>query len=121
MACILGRAQAPLSNRHFKQFAHEVNAALPRPEASQPLKWSQYAISFDSKDHPKSTASAGALPMLCTPTISNITVTKTLIDRGAGLNMISIKTFEQLQAPYEQIMPTRRFSGVTDGSTVPLG
>jgi hypothetical protein len=59
--------------------------------------------------------------MLCTPTISNIAVTKTLIDGGAGLNMISIETFEQLQVPYDQLMPTRPFSGVTDGSTIPLG
>ena len=121
VACILGGAQAPTSNRHFKQFSREGNVALPRPEASRPLKWSQYAITFDSKDHPKSTASAGALPMLCTPTISKVTVTKTLIDGGAGLNMISIETFKMLQVPYDQLMPTRPFSGVTDGSTIPLG
>jgi hypothetical protein len=46
---------------------------------------------------------------------------QTLIDEGAGLNMISIETFEQLQVPYDQLMPTRPFSGVTDGSTIPLG
>jgi hypothetical protein len=60
VACILGGAQAPASNRHFKQFSREVNAALPRPEAAWPLKWLQYAITFDSKDHPKSTTAAGA-------------------------------------------------------------
>jgi hypothetical protein len=59
--------------------------------------------------------------MLCTPTISNIAVTKTLIDGGTGLNVLSIETFEQLQLPYEQLMPTRPFSGMTDGSTLPLG
>jgi hypothetical protein len=59
--------------------------------------------------------------MLCTPTISNVAVTKTLIDGGAGLNVISIETFETLQVPYDQLMPTRPFSGVTDGSTIPLG
>jgi hypothetical protein len=59
--------------------------------------------------------------MLCTPTISNIAITKTLIDGGAGLNMISVETFELLQVPYKQLLPTRPFSGVTDGSTMPLG
>jgi hypothetical protein len=34
--------------------------------------------------------------MLCTPTISNVAVTKTLIDGGAGLNVLSIETFELL-------------------------
>ena len=59
--------------------------------------------------------------MLCTPTISNTAVTKTLIDGGAGLDMISIETFETLQVPYDLLRPTRPFSGVTDGSTIPLG
>ena len=121
MACILGEAQAPASNHHFKLFSREVNAALPRPEASCPLKWSQYAISFGSKDHPKSMEAVGAISMLCTPTISSIAVTKTLVDGGIGLNVISIETFEQLQVPYDQLMLSRPFSGVTDGSTIPLG
>ena len=106
VACILGGSQAPTFVRHFKQLSREVYAALPRLEVARPLKWSQYAITFDSKDHPKSTGSAGALPMLCTPTISNVAVTKTLIDGGAGLNVLSIETFETLQVPYDQLMPT---------------
>nr|XP_020161320.1 uncharacterized protein LOC109746614 [Aegilops tauschii subsp. strangulata] len=59
--------------------------------------------------------------MLCTPTISNVAVTKTLIDGRIGLNVISIGTFETLQVPCDQLMPTRPFSRVTDGSTIPLG
>ena len=48
-------------------------------------------------------------------------VSKTLIDGGAGLSVISVETFEKLQVPYERLMPTRPFSGVTDGLTTPLG
>jgi hypothetical protein len=110
-----------VSNRLFKQFSHEVNDALSRPEAARPLKWSQYAITFESKDYLRSMADAGALPMLCTPTISNVAMTKTLIDGGASLNMISIETFETLQVPYDQLMPTRPFFKLTDGSTIHLG
>jgi len=121
MACILGGAQAPISNRHFKQLTREINAALPGVEASKPLKWSQYAISFDSSDHPKSTRTVGTIPLVCTPTINNVAVTKTLIDGGAGLNVISVETFDKMQVPYERLMPTRPFSGVTDGTTMPLG
>ena len=120
-ACILGGAQAPSSNRHFKQIAHEICAALPGVEASRPLKWSQYPITFDSSDHPKSTSTVGTIPLVCTPTINNIAVSKTLIDGGAGLSVISVETFEKLQVPYERLMPTRPFSGVTDGLTTPLG
>ena len=59
--------------------------------------------------------------MLCSPVISNVQVTKTLIDGGAGLNVLSVDTFDNLQVPYDQLQPTKPFSGVTDGSTTPIG
>ena len=59
--------------------------------------------------------------MLCSPIISNVVVTRTLIDGGAGLNVLSVETFNNLQVPYNQLQPTKPFSGVTDGSTVPIG
>ena len=79
------------------------------------------AITFSSTDQLKFAATAGVLPMLCSPVISNITVTKTLIDGGAGLNILSVQTFDTLQVPYYQLHPTKPFSGVTDGSTHPIG
>jgi hypothetical protein len=98
-----------------------VNAALPKLEASCPLRWSKYAITFDSTDQLKCSVAAGVLLMLCALTISNVLVTKTLIDGGTGLNVLSVETFEMLQVPYDQLQPTKPFSGVTDGSTVPIG
>lgn len=62
----------------------------------------------------------GAVPLFCTPVISNVVVTKMLINGGACLNVLSVETFETLQMPYKRLMPTRPFSGVTDGSTLPL-
>ena len=60
-------------------------------------------------------------PYVCSPVISNVQVTKTLIDSNAGLNVLSVDTFDNLQVPYEQLQPTKPFSGVTDGSTTPIG
>ena len=79
--------------RHHLQFAHQLKCA----------------------------AIAGALPMLCSPIISNVQVTKTLIDGSVGLNVLSIDTFDNLQVPYDQLQPTRPFSGVTDDSTTTIG
>ena len=90
---------------------------LPKLEATRPLKWSQCAITFNSADQLKCAATIGALPMLCSPVISNVQVTKTLIDGSAGLNVMSVETFESLQVPYNQLQPTKPFSGVTDDST----
>lgn len=53
--------------------------------------------------------------------ISNVQVTKTLINGGVGLNVLSVDTFDSLQVPYDQLQPTKPFSGVTDGSTTPIG
>ena len=94
---------------------------LPKLKATRSLRWSQCAITFNSVDQLKCASTASTLPMLCSPVISNVQVTKTLIDGGAGLNVMSVDTFDNLQVPYEQLQPTKPFSGVTDGSTMPIG
>jgi hypothetical protein len=45
----------------------------------------------------------------------------TIIDRGVGLNIISVEVFEKMQVLYHRLMPTRPFFGVTKGSTTPIG
>jgi hypothetical protein len=87
---------------------------------SHRLKWSTKKISFDEEDHPISTKAVGTIPFLCTPTINNITVNRTLIDGGAGLNIISIEVFKKMQVPYHWLMPTWLFFRVTEGSTTPI-
>ena len=62
--------------------SREINAVLPRMEASRPLKWSEHKISFDAPDHPKSTRTVGTIPLVCTHTINNIAITNTLLDGG---------------------------------------
>ena len=109
ITCILGGAQALASQRIFKQFAREVNAVLPRLEATRPLRWSACAITLSSADQLKCTATVGVLPMLCSPIISNVLVTRTLIDGSAGLNVLSVETFNNLQVPYDQLHPTKPF------------
>lgn len=90
-----------------------MNATLPR------LKWSKYSITFSSEDQLKCTATTGVLLMLCSPVISNVQVTKILIDVSAGLSVQSV--FDSLQVLYDQLRPTKPFLGVTDDSTTPIG
>jgi hypothetical protein len=71
------------------------------------MKWSTCKIGFDEEDHPASTRGVGTIPLLCTPTINNVAVNRTLIDGG--------------EVPYHQLMPTRPFFGLTEGSTTPIG
>jgi hypothetical protein len=64
------------------------------------MKSSTCNIDFDEEHHPASTRGVGTIPLLCTPTINNIAVNRTLIDGGAGLNIISVEIFEKMQVPY---------------------
>ena len=98
-----------------------MNAALPRLEATRPLRWSKCAITFSSADQLKCAATAGALPMLSSPVINNVQVTKTLIDGVVGFNVLSVKAFDSLHVPCDQLQPTKPFSGVTDSSTTTIG
>ena len=61
------------------------------------------------------------LPMLCTPTICNVAVTKTLIDGGAGLNVLSVESFSLLHVPLERLSLSKPFSGVGGGTAHSLG
>ena len=73
------------------------------------MKWSQHQITFSSEDHPEGAAPAGSLPLVCTPTINNIEIPKTLMDGGAGLNVISVAAFDKMQVPYRHLQPTKPF------------
>ena len=61
------------------------------------------------------------LPLVVSPIIHNVTVTKMLVDGGAGLNLISAKLLGKLQVPRESLLPTGPFLGVNPGATQPLG
>ena len=78
-------------------------------------------LTFNSEDHPANTACSGALPMLCTPTICQVAVTKTLIDGGAGLNVLLMEAFSLLHVPLERLRPSKPFSCVRVGSSSSLG
>ena len=44
-----------------------------------------------------------------TPTICNVAVTKTLIDGGAGFNVLSVEAFGLLHVPHSRLRPTKPF------------
>ena len=121
VAALLGGSQASPSDRHAKPFFRQIGATLARQGAPPGWTAPKADLTFYSDDHPVNTAYSGALPMLCTPTICQVVVTKTLIDGGAGLNMLSVEAFSLLHVPLERLQPSRPFLGVRGGSTGSLG
>ena len=121
VAALLGGSQAPPSDRHVKPFLRQIGATFKHPGAPPGWAAPEADLTFSSEDHPDSTAGSGMLLMLYTPTICNVAVTKTLIDGGAGLNMLSAEAFSLLHVPLQRLRPSKPFFGVGGGSTSPLG
>ena len=70
--------------------------AEPSFDAQRPLRWPHTHIVFDTEDHPNRTTAVECLPLLVSPTIRNLKVTKVLVDGGAGLNLISPAVIKKL-------------------------
>ena len=61
---------------------------VAEPATPRYLNWSQYPIQFSREDQWTSVGNASHYPLVLDPTIAGMTVTKVLIDGGAGLNII---------------------------------
>ena len=81
----------------------------------------EHAYHFYAEDHPDRTTAVGCLPLLVLPMIHNLKVTKTLVDGGAGLNLISPKVIKGLQIPNEDLEETGTFHGINQGRSQPKG
>jgi hypothetical protein len=55
-------------------------------------------------------AGARQLPLLVSPTISNVKMYHVLIDGGAALNLISLAAFKKLQISMGKLQPSRHSS-----------
>src|SRR3954465_15479857 len=119
--CVDGGASLHASRHQLKQWVQEVNAAEPPVESRRPLKWSSTPIIFDIEEHPDRTTAVGCLPMLVSPTVRNLNVTKMLVDGGAGLNLISSAVLRRLQVPDSELEETGTFQGINPGRSKPKG
>jgi hypothetical protein len=80
---------------------HQEKLALRTIMAAEPatpryLNWSQYPIQFSREDQWTSIGNARLYPLVLDPTIAGMTVTKVLIDGGAGLNIIFSDTLRKM-------------------------
>ena len=80
-----------------------------------------YPITFSKEDQHGPPDAAGQLPLIIAPTIRNVLVAHTLLDGGAGLNLLSLRIFNLMQVPPVDLVPSLPFFGVTPGSVDPRG
>jgi hypothetical protein len=69
------------------------------------MKWSDDYITFGPKDHPITELSERNLPVIVKILIRRHKVAKTLIDRGASLNLIMRKTFIEMGLNLSDLTP----------------
>ena len=65
-------------------------------DTPQYLDWSQEAITFDRDDHPDYIPNPRRYPLVVDPIIGNTRLTKVLMDRGSGLNILYANILELL-------------------------
>ena len=89
----------------------------------QYLDWSREVITFDRDDHPDYVPNPRQYPLVVDPIIGNTWLTKVLMDRGSGLNILYANTLELLELDQSQLQGNAApFHGILPGMrTRPLG
>jgi hypothetical protein len=94
------------------------------PATPKYFNWSQYPIQFSKEDHWTSIGNANHYPLVLGPTITGMTITKVLINGGAGLNIIFLHTLRKMGLELAGMIPPTSipFYGIVPGkAAMPLG
>jgi hypothetical protein len=118
---IFGEPAAYESRRRQKLTHREVYVAEPATRSF--LRWSESAITFDRSDHPSSVPQPGRCLLMVDLNISMKRLTKVVMDRGSGLNIMYAETLDAMGIDWLRIRPTGApFHGIMPGKqAIPLG
>jgi hypothetical protein len=81
------------------------------------LKWSEVPISFDCSNHPNFVLKPGWYPLIVCPIIKDVRLNRVLIDGGSSLNILFLKTFNQMGLSRSLLCPSHvPFHGIVPGA-----
>lgn len=98
-----GGAKAYGDKRHLKANHHKVHAA--EPAVLWYLRWSEFPIVFDHLDHPDRIPHPRGYPLIVEPIVGSKSLSKVLMDRGSGHNIMHIETFDDLGITCSALRP----------------
>jgi hypothetical protein len=101
---IYGGPNSYESRRKQKLTAQEVMAV--GPTAPNYLKWSEVPITFDRSDHSDFVPKPGRYPLIISPIIKDVKLNHELIDGGSSLNILFLKTFDQMGLSRSLLCPS---------------
>jgi hypothetical protein len=93
------------------------------PATPEYLKWSEVPVTFDRSDHPDFVPKPGRYPLIVSPIINDVKLNQVLVDGGSSLNILSLKTFDQMGLSRALLHPSRApFHGIVPGAiATPIG
>jgi hypothetical protein len=94
------------------------------PATPRYLNWSQYLIQFSREDQWINIGNASLYPLVLDPTIAGMTITKVLIDGGAGLNIMFSEMLRKMGLDLARLItpPSIPFYGIVPSkAAMPLG
>ena len=94
---IFGGSDAIYSKRQHKVCYRE--ACIAKMAIPSFLSWSESLVTFDQRDHPSHVARPGRYPLIIDPIIRKKRITKVLMDRGCGPNILYIDTLMPCASP----------------------
>jgi hypothetical protein len=94
------------SRRKQKLLLREIISV--EPAAPRPLRWSEVPISFSRDDQWTSFLEPGKFPLVLDPVVSEVRLTKVLIDGGSGLNLIFASTLRKMGLDFtDMLVPSK--------------
>jgi len=63
------------------------------------VSWSESLITFDQGDHPSHVVRPGRYPLIVDPIVRKKCLTKVLMDKGSGLNILYVDTLDAMRIP----------------------
>jgi hypothetical protein len=109
------------SRQKQKLTVREVRAVSPAtPEY---LKWSKVPITFDRSDHLNFVPKLEWYPLTFCPIIKDANLNRVLIDGGSSLNILFLRTFDQMGLSRSLLCPSRApfHSIVPSATATPIG
>jgi hypothetical protein len=83
------------------------------------LKWYEVPITFGRNDYPDFVPKPGRYPLIINPIFKDVKLNRVLVDRGSSLNILFLKTFDQMGLSRSLLHPNwAPFHGIVPGTAV---